>query len=169
MKTFSIIVHSGFMLSMIAAASLVQAQDFVPFGGRGIPDNNPIPYSNRAIKKADEPGDSQPFRLFGGQGVMRPAKPREIEDRPRWLGSMFPEHDPDQPNFFERSSQRSREFWGRTKTWTQDQNQQFRERTAESWENLTRGLRPSQTAPPPAASNGPIRTAENPDRGTAKF
>jgi hypothetical protein len=155
---------TGFIFSLIAACANAQPPE--PFGGRGIVDNysSPPGWFGASVASNSESKEAPPW--FGGSGSIRSARAHEMENRPRWLGPLFSRTESDEPSVFQKANERSRDFWNRTRHWTQEKNETFKNRTHEAWENLSRGLRPSSESQPdtlPAPYGAPLRMAENPD------
>ena len=80
---------------------------------------------------------------------------------PKW--DLFPERTSDQPSFFQRMSDRNKQFWGRTKenlsSWTAEDGDQPTGRGFDTWNRITRGFN-TEASPnnPPAQPS--LRTAQ---------
>lgn len=75
------------------------------------------------------------------------------------LNSILPQRDPSQPTFLEKFNMKSKELVDRTTDWAQRQNDQIRERTAETWGSIT-NFKPKQ---PTIPAKPPVRMAESPE------
>jgi hypothetical protein len=161
-------VFSISLLGLIGSGILESAalgQDIAPFKGRGMKQKPAAAPDWFGSSREQQPLENS--NGWFGQGIMRPARPSEMEDRPRILGSLFQRPETSEPSLIQRASDRSREMWDRTREWAADRNEAFKSRASDAWNNLTGGfLRPmggtnEQIAP--ESFKGPLRTSEKPD------
>lgn len=168
-QIFSIVTLGFWFLS-----SPVTAQGVAPFAGRGIEENQgsaPNWFgssgSNATAEKSNSPG-------WFGQGILRSARPGEVENRPGLFGSLF-QRPSNEPGLMQRATDKSREMVERTRNWAAEKNESIKMRTTQTWDNLTAGLRPTWDNPQgkepmPAPFGAPDRMAENPNSvKTEKF
>lgn len=115
------------------------------------------------------------FRLFGSQNKSTNDSAAELDatEPPKLFGgmpSLFPQRDPGEPNFMDRMNAKSKDFVDRTTGWAQQKNQNLRERTFETWDSITKDLRPGASKPnsrnepfPLSGAQPPVRTSQNID------
>jgi hypothetical protein len=165
-RTFQFL--SVVLVGLSCFTSAADGQGLSPFQGRGIKETQgsaPNWFGNSA-KTVQSPEQTSEPRSWFGQGIMRPARPGEMEQRPALFGNLFQRPDANEPGMMQKASDRSREMWERTRSWAADRNEAFRNRASQNWETLTSGLRPAaaedrSAAPEPFRS--PLRSAEKPD------
>lgn len=149
------------------------------FGGQGIASSNDQAESRSGVQwprlmdfSNDENPDESRFRLFGQNrdSFWKSSATAEPQSRKSWFSgfpSLIPERDPNAPTMLEKMNERSKNFVDRTTDWAAERNQNLRARTANTWDTMTRGLRPSQPAGErlraPDLGGPPMRAADNVD------
>jgi len=99
--------------------------------------------------------DRRPMRLFSPwnnqPNQIRSARRYEMEEKPKWFGKrpfmLQDDMEEQEPNWFERMNQKSRDFWSDSSDWMQERNQTMRTRRQETWDSLSKSWRPTPERP----------------------
>lgn len=182
---------SALLLFAVYTESTASAQAPNLFGGKGIRTTPFGPKEEKPARQwprlldfsADKPAAKERQSMFGGplqkSTWKQEVAPEPTVERPRLFGgmpSLFAKPDPTEPNLIQRMNERSKDFVDRTADWAHEKNQNFRERSFDTWDAMTKNLRPAQPAiegtqpANPLGTQPSVRTAENAEaRPSVKF
>ena len=120
--------------------------------------------------------DSGRFQLFGQSSTPEYSHQEQVdrEGSSKRFGNfppLFSKREPGEPGFIQQMNAKSKAMVDRTTDWAQEKNQNFRQRTANTWDSITKDLRPGQmrggadsNPRSPFGIAPPMRAAENMDQ-----
>jgi hypothetical protein len=181
---FHLICSTAFSLCSTIMATNLIAQQPMLFGGHGIrtpafePDEDRktgLHWPKLSDFSTGETTNETRFRLFGPQDESTGNSEEKFDaaERRKLFGGMpllFSQRDPSEPNFIDRMNAKSKDLVDRTTTWAQQKNQNLRERTFDTWDSITKDLRPTDSKPderngllPLSGAQPPVRASEDVD------
>jgi hypothetical protein len=161
------------LMGVLMLSSSAGAQVVSPFANRGVrEDQGSAPNWFGSLGTTTTAEKSETTGWFG-QGILRSARPGEVENRPGMFSSLF-QRSSDQPSLMQRANDRSRELVERTRNWAAEKNEAIKTRTSETWDTLTQGIRPTwekenKKESLPAPLDGSNRVADTENEKTEKF
>ena len=114
------------------------------------------------------------FDLFKRKPGSQPGleKPNPLSGKPfNGLTELFPKRDPNRPSMFAQMNSKSKSFLDRTTGWTERKNRKMRDKSASTWDAITKDWRAIQSDAErnTIAAQPPVRTAEAPDKPRVRF
>lgn len=176
------------LLVMFTLNTATAQESFQPFSGRGLGGDDTLPpeptffqrllgakspppkkYSAPFARNSLNTSPSQPASQPGffqnmNFGWLQPRDPNAEPVRPfSGLANLMPQRELGEPTLFEKFNLRSKAMIDQTADWAHEKNQNFKNRTIETWSFLTQGLRGESDEDSFIPARPPIRSANAAD------